>query len=81
MPVRVRLFAILRDETGHDELELDLAPGASGEDVLRKLEAMFPQLGALWARSLLAVNERLASPQQELSAGDFVAVLPPVSGG
>lgn len=76
MKVSVRLFAGLRERAGTGERELELPDGARLSDVWRALE-----LGDEPAGLLYAVNKRYADPEQELAAGDEVAVIPPVSGG
>jgi molybdopterin converting factor subunit 1 len=74
--VRVRLFAGLRERTGTDERELELAEGARVGEVWPQLD-----LGAEPAGLLYAVNKEYATPERELVEGDEVALIPPVSGG
>jgi molybdopterin converting factor subunit 1 len=74
--VRVRLFAGLREHTGTDERELELAEGARVGEVWPQLD-----LGAEPAGLLYAVNKEYATPERELVEGDEVALIPPVSGG
>jgi molybdopterin synthase catalytic subunit len=71
--VRVRLFAGLRERAGWSERQLDVASVA---DVWPALE-----LGDEPAGLLYAVNREYADRDQELSDGDEVALIPPVSGG
>ena len=74
MAVRVRLFAGLRERAGWSERELEGV--AHVADVWQALE-----LGAEPAGLLYAVNKEYAQPGQQLTDGDEVAVIPPVSGG
>jgi MoaE-MoaD fusion protein len=74
MPVRVRLFAGLRERAGWSEKELDGI--ARVGDVWPALE-----LGEEPGGLLYAVNREYAEPGQELRDGDEVALIPPVSGG
>jgi MoaE-MoaD fusion protein len=74
--VVVRLFAGLRERAGTDRRELDLAAGASVEDVWPALD-----LGDEPAGLLYAVNRAYAERGQPLDEGDEVALIPPVSGG
>src|SRR6266542_2550030 len=74
--ITVRLFAGLREQAGTGERELDLPDGARLEDVWPALD-----LGAEPPGLLYAVNKEYARPDRELSEGDEVAVIPPVSGG
>ncbi len=76
MQVSVRLFAGLRERAGSGERELELPAGARVSDVWPALG-----LGDEPAGLLYAVNKRYAAREQELEAGDEVALIPPVSGG
>ena len=76
MRVTVRLFAILRERAGSDRLELDLPEGARVADALRAVDHL---AGGL--RLVMAVNREYAAPEDPLSAGDELALIPPVSGG
>jgi molybdopterin synthase catalytic subunit/molybdopterin converting factor small subunit len=74
MVVRVRLFAGLRERAGWNEREL--------EDVCR-VKDIWPRLdlGTEPNGLLYAVNKEYAGGDHELTDGDEVAVIPPVSGG
>src|SRR5436190_15519830 len=74
MPVKVRLFAGLRERAGFSERELE---GVS------RVGDVWPALalGEEPPGLLYAVNREYADPQRELSDGDEVALIPPVSGG
>jgi molybdopterin synthase catalytic subunit len=74
MPVRVRLFAGLRERAGWSEKELEGI--ARVGDVWPALE-----LGEEPGGVLYAVNREYADSNQELRDGDEVALIPPVSGG
>jgi MoaE-MoaD fusion protein len=76
MQVRVRLFAGLRERAGADEVSLELPEGALVRDALasmRELTAGVPVV--------MAVNQEYAAEDDRLSAGDELALIPPVSGG
>jgi len=82
MTVRVRLFAILRERVGRDEVELELADGATVADALAavgELPGLADVVGRLPVR--MAVNRDYASEETRLAAGDELALIPPVSGG
>ena len=81
MNVAVKLFAAARDLAGAPQAVIEAAPGATVGDVRRRLAEQHPQLAPLAARSLLAVNAEYADDATTLSAGDEVALIPPVSGG
>jgi molybdopterin synthase catalytic subunit len=74
--VSVRLFAGLRERAGSDRLELELPEGARVADALAQVEHLAPGVSLV-----LAVNRQYADPEVVLSAGDELAVVPPVSGG
>jgi molybdopterin synthase catalytic subunit/molybdopterin converting factor small subunit len=73
MPVRVRLFAGLRERAGWSERELEAATVAD----------VWPQLGLGEEPQglLYAVNLEYADRDRRLADGDEVGVIPPVSGG
>ena len=74
MRVTVRLFAGLRERAGRSRLELD--------DVARVAD-VWPRLGLGEEPPglMYALNREYVEPTRELSDGDEVAVIPPVSGG
>ena len=76
MRVRVRLFAQLRERAGRSEVELDLPEGARVRDALAAVDEIAAGLPVV-----MAVNREYAGEDDELSAGDEVALIPPVSGG
>jgi molybdopterin converting factor subunit 1 len=80
--VRVRLFAVLREKAGRDEVELELADGATVGDAIDALEdvaGLDGVIGRLPVR--MAVNRDYASEATTLDPGDELALIPPVSGG
>jgi molybdopterin converting factor subunit 1 len=80
MTVTVLLFASYADTLGKTQLELDLRSGATVSEVLGHVRAM-PGADHLPPEPLVAVNERYARRDQVLTAGDEVAIIPPVAGG
>jgi molybdopterin synthase catalytic subunit len=74
--VAVKLFAALREQRGAREVEVELAEGATVDDVWNALE-----LGAEPTGLVYAVNRAYAGRDTRLSEGDEVALIPPVSGG
>jgi molybdopterin converting factor subunit 1 len=81
MRVRVRLFAALREATGRDQLELEVAPGATSEDVWRRLVDEHPALAPRRKSLAAAVNRRYTPFDAPLADEDEVVFIPPVSGG
>jgi molybdopterin synthase catalytic subunit len=82
MTVTVRLFAVLRERAGMDSIEVELDEGATVADALDRLSA-HQELGDLLDRMpvRMAVNRDYADPATRLTAGDELALVPPVSGG
>ncbi len=76
MTVRVRLFAILRERAGADEVELELPDGARVSDALERLGHLAADLPLV-----MAVNREYARGDRALDSGDELALIPPVSGG
>ena len=74
MPVKVRLFAGLRERAGYGERELEGIERVG--DVWPALELGDEPEGLLYA-----VNREYADAGRELADGDEVALIPPVSGG
>ena len=77
MEVTVRLFAVLRERAGTGEVELELPEGARVADALERLRELAPEELPL----VMAVNREYAGDDRVLSAGDELALIPPVSGG
>lgn len=80
MNVTVLLFASYADAVGKPSLELALPAGSTVADALRHVTGL-PGAHALPPRPLVAVNERYASLDRALAAGDELALIPPVAGG
>ena len=82
MRVRVLLFAMLRQRAGTETLELELPEDATAADALAALgqrDGLGEVIGRLPLR--VAVNREYVPDSTALSAGDELAVIPPVSGG
>jgi MoaE-MoaD fusion protein len=78
MVVRIRLFAMLRERAGTNELSLELPEGARVRDALAA-DAVASLATGL--PLVMAVNREYASEDAPLAAGDELALIPPVSGG
>jgi molybdopterin converting factor subunit 1 len=77
--LRVLLFASWADALQSSDVELELSEEATAGDVVRAIEGRAG--AALLARPAVAVNRRIASASTRLTAGDEVAIIPPVAGG
>jgi molybdopterin synthase catalytic subunit len=83
MVLQVRLFAVLRERAGRDSLAIEVAEGATVAEALRALAAESEPLGAALEAMpvVMAVNRSYVDTDATLSAGDELALIPPVSGG
>ena len=75
MRVTVRVFAGLREQLGFSDREVEVGEGACVRDVCATV-GLNPPAGLLYA-----LNKEYAAAEAELSDGDEVALIPPVSGG
>jgi molybdopterin synthase sulfur carrier subunit len=81
MKVKYLLFASFREAAGTSQGMLEVAPGATLDDVWEKLVAEHPRLAPHAGTAAYAINSSYAKPGERVSEGDEVAFLPPVSGG
>ncbi|MFN3477329.1 MAG: MoaD/ThiS family protein [Candidatus Methylomirabilales bacterium] len=77
----MRLFAIARDIVGRGELWVELPEGSTAADLFEHLEGQFPRLKELRGSLVFSINREYGNPEQPLTKGDEVALIPPVSGG
>lgn len=82
MEVELRLFAVLREHAGRDRIALRLEEGATVAEAL-EAAGKEPGLGEILARMpvRMALNREYVSDDAKVSAGDELALIPPVSGG
>ena len=81
MRVNVRLFAMLREQAGWRERELELPAGASIEDAWQVLVRLHPELASARESLRFARNGAYTAPDEPLRNGDQLAIIPPVAGG
>ncbi len=77
----MRLFAMLRQQAGWRERELELPPGATIDDAWQVLAQEIPTFAAQRHAIRFARNREYASADRVLSDGDELALIPPVAGG
>ena len=80
MTIRVLFFAQYKELAGTGELSLELAAPATVSTALAALRQR-PGLDRLPARPAVALNRTVVSPDATISAGDEMALRPPVAGG
>src|ERR1700684_2096858 len=81
MHVRVLFFGRLKDIVGKSEENAELSDGARVEDLFARYGRSFPELVQFRPSVVASVNQEFAEWRVQLSSGDEVAFLPPVSGG
>jgi molybdopterin converting factor subunit 1 len=81
MQIQILLFASVREAAGSSRISVSLEDGARASAVIDELGRRLPDRHALLERCAIAINEEYASPAAQLTDGDIVAVIPPVSGG
>lgn len=81
--VTIRLFAMLKNITGKDQIEWEVRGGSRLKDVISDLRKRFPQVVELIdkKRVLVSVNQDLADGETIIRDGDEIAIMPPFSGG
>ena len=80
MSVTVLLFASYADALGTSSLRMEIEDGATVSQLVGRLRER-AGAHALPPEPMVAVNERYARSDRTLSAGDTVAIIPPVAGG
>jgi molybdopterin converting factor small subunit len=81
MRIAVKLFAAGRELAGASVAYVNVGPSPTAGEVRQALVEQHAPLGALAARSLIAVNAEYADDATRVAASDEVALIPPVSGG
>jgi molybdopterin synthase catalytic subunit len=80
MKVTVRLFAGLRERAGGQHVDVELPDEASVGDLLAAMAST--PVGRLEpGQCVVAINREYAPATARVSAGDEIALIPPVSGG
>jgi MoaE-MoaD fusion protein len=82
MKMTIKLFAMVRELVGFDEITITV-PNANPTvaDLRANLLEQYPGLEALLPFSQVAINEEIATDDQPLQINDEIAILPPFSGG
>jgi molybdopterin converting factor small subunit len=80
LPVRVLFFARYAEVMGRESVALDLPPGSTVGDAVLAIRSL-PGGSLLPARPLVARGTEQVRLEVPVSAGDELALLPPLSGG
>ena len=81
MDIGVHFFAIYSDRSGTKFTNITLPTKATVENLVNAIRAFYPNLVSDSQKLVVAVNSEYADYGLELSPGDEVALIPPVSGG
>ena len=81
MRIPVALFARYREAVGRGRVEVEVAEGATVEDVWTALATAHPTLTRYRPHTLFAVGTDYVPATHRVRAGEEVACFPPVSGG
>lgn len=81
MKVNISLFAGLHDLVGKRNLTLELADGATVDQLRTKLGELYPVVVPYMATLVCAVDDEFVPVDHALEEDDDVALIPPVSGG
>src|SRR5262249_15069956 len=81
MQITVKLFALMREKAGTDTVTLDLPEGANLAQAMVALVCLYPMLEPYMTNTRCALHMDVVDPDTSLTAGDELALIPPVSGG
>jgi molybdopterin converting factor small subunit len=79
--IPVALFARYREAVGRGRVEVEVAEGATVEDVWTALAAAHPALKSYRPHTFFAIGTDYVDADRPVHAGEEVACFPPVSGG
>ena len=79
MKIKVRYFALFREQTGYASESIDCSVGTAAE--LFQLMAEKHSSLKTEAAALVAINDEMAGWETPLADGDEVLFFPPVAGG
>jgi molybdopterin synthase catalytic subunit len=80
--ITIKLFAILKDRAGRDEVRMPFSNGTVA-DLLKQLSEGYPALSDILSpgRIMVSVNHEFVKNDARVKDGDEVALMPPFSGG
>jgi len=81
MNIEVKLFAAARQAANQETLSIEIAEGATVQQLKAELGQQFPDLKSMLDHLLVAIDTEYAGEDQVLQAGQDIALIPPVSGG
>ncbi len=81
MQLVIKYFALFREVIGTSEEVIEVQDGTTVQNVREHVNRRAPELAPLLDRSMIMRNQEYVDSEQQLSDGDEIAVIPPVSGG
>ena len=81
MQIQVDFYSYFKELTGCAQTTEEVPPGATVDDLLKKLMLRFPKLVAMENSTLIAVGVEYRGRSHVLQEGDQVSLFPPVQGG
>jgi molybdopterin converting factor subunit 1 len=81
MTITIRLFALLKDRAGTDQISLDLPEQSTIATAVEQLRHRVPALADHLNHIAFALNRSYTQSNTPLQDGDELALIPPVSGG
>lgn len=81
MNITVLAFASLKERLGFEQKSVELCEGATLAAALPSILGSQELFEALKDSTMFAINKRYSHLDQELHAGDVLAIIPPVAGG
>jgi molybdopterin converting factor subunit 1 len=79
--IKVLFFATLRDKAGTKMIEIDIALGATVQDLKNVIVQRFPAIQEAIAHCLASINHEYSADETEIPLAAEIAFFPPVSGG
>jgi molybdopterin synthase catalytic subunit len=81
MQINVSLFAGLHDLVGKRKITLELAEGATVDQLRNEIGELYPVVLPYLATLVCALGDEYVTLDQVLKDGDDISLIPPVSGG
>ena len=80
--ITIKLFAILKDKAGRDELHIN-SRSSTVSELLKEVSDAYPALSEILSRGMVltSVNQEFVKGDAPVKNGDEVAFMPPFSGG
>jgi len=81
MKITVKFFAAHRKAAGRSQVDLEMPPSSTVQDLLDALVERYPHLEDRLPFTTVSVNHRQAHPDRDLREEDQVSLFPPIGGG